>query len=74
LNQIGAADTIYQRSKIQEESLYYERKKHDGSLPIIGVNTFLPPDGHGEVGAIELMRSSEKENELWGQSKVMGSE
>ena len=34
-------ETMYQRSKIQEESLYYETKKHDGSLPIIGVNTFL---------------------------------
>ncbi len=55
---LGAMDTMYQRGKIQEESLYYESKKHDGSLPIVGVNTFLPPDGHGEVGAIELMRSS----------------
>jgi methylmalonyl-CoA mutase len=54
-------DTMYQRGKIQEESLFYESKKHDGSLPIVGVNTFLPPDGHGEVGAIELMRSSEDE-------------
>ncbi|MGH8273349.1 MAG: methylmalonyl-CoA mutase family protein, partial [Gammaproteobacteria bacterium] len=39
---LGAMDTMYQRGKIQEESLYYEQKKHDGSLPIIGVNTFLP--------------------------------
>jgi len=58
---LGAMDTMYQRGKIQEESLYYESKKHDGSLPIVGVNTFLPPDGHGEVGEIELMRSSEDE-------------
>jgi len=58
---LGAMDTMYQRGKIQEESLYYESKKHDGSLPIVGVNTFLPPDGHGEVGEIELMRSSEEE-------------
>ncbi len=58
---LGAMDTMYQRSKIQEESLYYESLKHDGSLPIVGVNTFLPPDGHGEVGEIELMRSSEGE-------------
>jgi len=58
---LGAMDTMYQRSKIQEESLYYESKKHDGSLPIVGVNTFLPPDGHGEIGHIELMRSSDKE-------------
>jgi methylmalonyl-CoA mutase len=60
---LGAMDTMYQRGKIQEESLYYESKKHDGSLPIVGVNTFLPPDGHGEVGAIELMRSSAKEKD-----------
>jgi methylmalonyl-CoA mutase len=58
---LGAMDTMYQRGKIQEESLYYESKKHDGSLPIVGVNTFLPPSGHGEVGQIELMRSSEQE-------------
>jgi methylmalonyl-CoA mutase len=60
---LGAMDTMYQRSKIQEESLYYESMKHDGSLPIVGVNTFLPPDGHGEVGEIELMRSSAKEKD-----------
>ena len=60
---LGAMDTMYQRGKIQEESLYYESKKHDGSLPIVGVNTFLPPDGHGEVGAIELMRSSPEEKD-----------
>jgi len=60
---LGAMDTMYQRGKIQEESLYYEAKKHDGSLPIVGVNTFLPPDGHGEVGAIELMRSSAEERD-----------
>jgi len=60
---LGAMDTMYQRGKIQEESLYYESRKHDGSLPIVGVNTFLPPDGHGEVGAIELMRSSSGEKD-----------
>ncbi|MEJ2401711.1 MAG: methylmalonyl-CoA mutase family protein [Xanthomonadales bacterium] len=60
---LGAMDTMYQRGKIQEESLYYERLKHDGTLPIIGVNTFLPPDGHGEVGEIELMRSSAQEKD-----------
>jgi methylmalonyl-CoA mutase len=58
---LGAMDTMYQRSKIQEESLYYESMKHDGTLPIVGVNTFLPADGHGEVGEIELMRSSDTE-------------
>jgi methylmalonyl-CoA mutase len=61
---LGAMDTMYQRSKIQEESLYYESMKHDGTFPIVGVNTFLPPDGgHGEVGEIELMRSSDKEKD-----------
>jgi methylmalonyl-CoA mutase len=58
---LGAMDTMYQRGKIQEESLYYEHKKHDGTLPLVGVNTFLPEDGHGEVGEIELMRSSDEE-------------
>jgi methylmalonyl-CoA mutase len=59
---LGAMDTMYQRSKIQEESLYYESQKHDGTLPIVGVNTFLPPGGgHGEVGEVELMRSTDGE-------------
>jgi methylmalonyl-CoA mutase N-terminal domain/subunit len=42
-------DTMYQRGKIQEESLYYEHKKHEGSLPLIGVNTFLPKDHGGDI-------------------------
>ena len=46
---LGAMETGYQRGKIQEESLFYEHKKHDGSYPIIGVNTFRAP--HGECGA-----------------------
>lgn len=59
---LGAMDTMYQRGKIQEESLYYEHKKHDGSLPLIGVNTFLPKDHGGEiVTEIELIRSTEEE-------------
>jgi methylmalonyl-CoA mutase len=59
---LGAMDTMYQRSKIQEESLYYESKKHDGSLPLIGVNTFLPKEGQeDEVHELELIRSSEAE-------------
>ena len=59
---LGAMDTMYQRGKIQEESLYYESKKHDGSLPIIGVNTFLPSDGaEEEPPQIELIRSTEAE-------------
>jgi len=59
---LGAMDTMYQRGKIQEESLYYESKKHDGSLPLIGVNTFLPKAGQeDEVHDQELIRSSESE-------------
>src|SRR6056297_1171788 len=59
---LGAMDTMYQRGKIQDESLYYEHKKHDGSLPLVGVNTFLPPEGSAqEGGEIELMRSTEEE-------------
>ena len=55
-------DTMYQRGKIQEESMYYEHEKHDGSLPIIGVNTFLGgKDPHAEGGEVELMRSTEEE-------------
>ncbi|MBJ6984333.1 methylmalonyl-CoA mutase family protein [Luteimonas sp. MC1750] len=59
---LGAMDTMYQRGKIQEESLYYEHKKHDGSLPLVGVNTFLPKEHAGEVTTeIELIRSTEEE-------------
>ncbi|MHA6204129.1 methylmalonyl-CoA mutase family protein [Dyella soli] len=59
---LGAMDTMYQRGKIQEESMFYEHKKHDGSLPLIGVNTFLPKDHGGEIATeIELIRSTEEE-------------
>ena len=59
---LGAMDTMYQRGKIQDESMYYEHKKHDGSLPLIGVNTFLPKDHGGEITTeIELIRSTEEE-------------
>ena len=59
---LGAMDTMYQRGKIQEESLYYESKKHDGSLPLVGVNTFLPREGQeDEVQELELIRSSDAE-------------
>ena len=61
---LGAMDTMYQRGKIQEESLYYESRKHDGSLPIVGVNTFLPKAGQeDEVHELELIRSSDAEKE-----------
>ncbi|QEL63813.1 methylmalonyl-CoA mutase [Oryzomicrobium terrae] len=59
---LGAMETGYQRGKIQEESLHYEHKKHDGSLPIIGVNTFLNPKGSAQV-EIELARSTEEEKQ-----------
>ncbi len=57
---LGAMETGYQRGKIQDESLYYEHKKHDGSLPIIGVNTFENPNPPADV-TIELARSTEEE-------------
>jgi methylmalonyl-CoA mutase len=60
---LGAMETMYQRSRIQEESLYYEHKKHDGSLPIIGVNTFLAPGSEEEVETPELIRSTEEEKQ-----------
>jgi isobutyryl-CoA mutase len=61
---LGAMDTMYQRGKIQDESLYYESKKHDGSLPLIGVNTFLPRKGQeDEVHGQELIRSTESEKQ-----------
>ena len=59
---LGAMETGYQRGKIQEESLYYEHKKHDGSYPIIGVNTFLNPKGQAQQ-EIELARSTEEEKQ-----------
>lgn len=64
---LGAMDTMYQRGKIQEESLYYESKKHDGSYPLIGVNTFLPEKGReDQVHELELIRSTdtEKDNQI----------
>ncbi len=59
---LGAMETGYQRGKIQEESLYYEHKKHDGSYPIIGVNTFLNPKGQAQQ-EIELARSTDEEKQ-----------
>lgn len=60
---LGAMETGYQRGKIQEESLYYEQLKHDGTLPIIGVNTFRNPDGDPIPQKLELARSSEAEKQ-----------
>ncbi|MFJ6665106.1 fused isobutyryl-CoA mutase/GTPase IcmF [Streptomyces sp. NPDC091383] len=59
---LGAMETGYQRGRIQDESMLYEQRKHDGSLPIIGVNTFRNPHAEGaEPGAIELARATEQE-------------
>jgi methylmalonyl-CoA mutase len=60
---LGAMEAMYQRSKIQEESLYYESKKHDGSLPLIGVNTFLDPKGSPTITPPEVIRSTKEEKE-----------
>ena len=54
---------MYQRSKIQDESLYYEGKKLSGELPIVGVNTFLPHDESAMVKETALIRSSEEEKQ-----------
>lgn len=59
---LGAMETGYQRGKIQDESMYYEHRKHDGSLPLVGVNTFLNPVPETEF-EIELARSTEKEKQ-----------
>jgi len=60
---LGAMETGYQRGKIQEESLFYERQKHDGSYPIIGVNTFRNPDGGAAPAPIQLARSTDAEKQ-----------
>ncbi len=61
---LGAMETMYQRGKIQEESMYYETRKHDGSLPIVGVNTFLAPEGsEDEIKGAALIRSTEEEKQ-----------
>lgn len=58
---LGAMETMYQRSKIQEESLYYETLKHNGEFPIIGVNTFLSSKGSPTVLPAEVIRATEEE-------------
>jgi len=60
---LGAMETMYQRSKIQEESLYYETLKHNGSFPIIGVNTFLSSKGSPTVLPQEVIRATEEEKQ-----------
>ncbi len=60
---LGAMETMYQRSKIQEESLYYETLKHNGEFPIIGVNTFLSSKGSPTVVPAEVIRATETEKQ-----------
>jgi len=60
---LGAMETGYQRGKIQEDSMLYEHRKHDGSYPIIGVNTFRNPHGATMPQKIELIRSTEEERQ-----------
>ncbi len=60
---LGAMETMYQRSKIQEESLYYETLKHTGELPIIGVNTFLSREGSPTIIPAEVIRATEEEKQ-----------
>jgi methylmalonyl-CoA mutase len=79
---LGAMETMYQRSKIQEESLYYETLKHTGEFPIIGVNTFLSSTGSPTVLPQEVIRSTTEEKEyqiqtvrnLWERSGEHGAE
>lgn len=58
---LGAMETMYQRNKIQEESLYYETLKHNGALPVVGVNTFLSSSGSPTILPKEVIRSTEAE-------------
>ena len=60
---LGAMERMYQRTKIQEESLYYETRKHNGDLPVIGVNTFLDPKGSPTIIPDEVIRSTTEEKE-----------
>ncbi|WP_418955427.1 fused isobutyryl-CoA mutase/GTPase IcmF [Streptomyces tritici] len=61
---LGAMETGYQRGRIQDESMLYEQRKHDGTLPIIGVNTFRNPHADtAELGAVELARATEQEKQ-----------
>ncbi|MCK5400760.1 MAG: methylmalonyl-CoA mutase, partial [Flavobacteriaceae bacterium] len=61
---LGAMETMYQRSKIQEESLYYETLKHNGDFPIIGVNTFLSSKGSPTIQPVEVIRATEEEKQF----------
>ncbi|MDA8957118.1 methylmalonyl-CoA mutase family protein, partial [bacterium] len=66
---LGAMETMYQRSKIQEESLHYETLKHNGEFPIIGVNTFLSSKGSPTILPSEVIRATEEEKQFQIQTK-----
>lgn len=68
---LGAMETMYQRSKIQEESLYYETLKHNGDFPIIGVNTFLSSKGSPTVQPAEVIRATETEKQQQIKTKEL---
>ena len=74
---LGAMETQYQRSKIQDESMLYEHKKHSGELPIVGVNTFLHPraDEEGFCVPGELARATkeEKEQQIRNRARLSGA-
>ncbi|MFV0564430.1 MAG: methylmalonyl-CoA mutase family protein [Flavobacteriaceae bacterium] len=61
---LGAMETMYQRGKIQEESLYYETLKHNGNFPVVGVNTFLSSKGSPTIIPAEVVRATENEKQL----------
>ncbi len=61
---LGAMETMYQRGKIQEESMHYEHLKHTGELPVVGVNTFLAKDGSPTILPREVIRSTEAEKRI----------
>jgi methylmalonyl-CoA mutase len=61
---LGAMERMYQRTRIQEESMYYETLKHTGKLPIVGVNSYLDPNGSPTVIPSEVIRSTEEEKEF----------
>ena len=61
---LGAMERMYQRNKIQEESLYYETLKHTGEYPIVGVNTFLSKKGSPTILPSEVIRSTTEEKEF----------
>jgi methylmalonyl-CoA mutase len=60
---LGSMERMYQRNKIQEESLFYEHQKHTGELPLIGVNTFLSKNGSPTILPTEVIRSTTEEKE-----------